>query len=66
MSLLSTISKSELGIRMISPVFSATVGPPGNSDSFNGFVGLDHINPMNKVDNVLLLYIFFGNAQVSI
>ena len=59
MSLLSTISKSELGIRMISPVFSATVGPPGNSDSFNGFTGLDHINPMNKVDNGLLIRYLF-------
>jgi hypothetical protein len=40
-------------------VFSATVGPPGNSDSFNGFTGLDHINPMNKVDNgLLILYLF--------
>lgn len=60
-SLLSTISKSELGIRMISPVFSATVGPPGNSDSFNGFTGLDNINPMNRMDNgLLILYLFLG------
>lgn len=55
-SLLRTISKSDDGINIMSPMVNIIAGPVGNSDSFNDFSGLDQKNPIIKINKNVYLY----------
>ena len=52
LSLFRTISKSEDGISMMSPMLSTIAGPVGNNGSFNVFSGLNQKNPIIKISKM--------------